>query len=129
MSAADPLTDFLAQRVLAVVGVSRDPAKWGTIVFRDLRSKGYTVYPVNPHMKTLDGAEAFASLSDLPEPVGGVVIVTQPRVTLEIVREAADLGVRRVWMQQGAESPEAIALCEEHGISTVHGVCVMVKSR
>ena len=129
MSVADPLTEFLAQRVLAVVGVSRDPAKWGTIVFHDLRSKGYTVYPVNPHMRAINGAEAFASLSDLPEPVGGVVIVTQPEVTLDIVREAADLGIRCVWMQQGAESAEAIALCEERGISVVHGLCVMVKSR
>jgi uncharacterized protein len=129
MSTADPLTDFLAQRTLAVVGVSREPGKWGTVVFRDLRSKGYTVYPVNPQMETLDGAEVFASLRDLPEPVGGVVIVTQPQVTLDIVREAADLGISRIWMQQGAESPEAIALCEEWGISVVHSVCVMVRSR
>jgi predicted CoA-binding protein len=129
MLTQDPLTDFLAQRTLAVVGVSRDPHKWGHIVWRDLKSKGYTAYPINPNVDTLDGEKIYPDLSSLPEPVDGIVVVTPPDVTTSVIREAIDRGISRVWLQQGAESPEAIALCDEHGISTVHGVCVMVKSR
>lgn len=129
MAAADPITDFLAQETLAVVGVSSSEAKWGTRVYRDLKSKGYRVYGVNPRLAALDGERVYASLSDLPELPGGIVAVTPPAVTGQIVREAARLGIPRIWMQEGAESPEAIALAAELGLRCIHSTCVIVRSR
>lgn len=128
MPTQDPLGEFLAQRVLAIVGASRDPGKWGNTVYRDLKAKGYKVYAVNKNAEEVDGDQAYHTLRDLPLKPDGVVIVTPPNVTEQIVKEVTDLGITRVWMQQGAESQVAIGHCQRHGVAVVHGVCVMVMS-
>jgi len=65
-------------------------------------------------------------LSELPEAVDGVVIVVPPPETEAVVDDAAQVGIRRVWMQQGAESQAAIRFCEERDISAVHGECILM---
>jgi len=118
--------DFLAQRTLAVVGVSRSGKKFGNMAFRDLKAKGYRVFPVHPSADQIDGERCYRSLKDLPEPAGGVVIVVPPTQTERVVQDAAEAGIRRVWMQAGAESPAAIAYCQQHGLSVIAGECIMM---
>ena len=122
----DQISEFLAQRNLALVGVSRGGKKFGNAILKDLTSKGYRIYPVHPQADKIDGHTCWHSLSELPEPVGGIIMVVPPRETEKVVREAVQAGIRRVWIQQGAESPEAIRYCEEQGISVVHGECIMM---
>ena len=117
---------FLAQRTLAVVGVSRGGKKFGNTVFQNLKTKGYRVYPVNPHAGTIAGERCYPDLNSLPEKVGGVVLVVPPNETARMVRQAADAGIKRVWMQQGAESDEALRFCETHDISAIHDECIMM---
>jgi hypothetical protein len=126
MTSRAAVDEFVAQRKLAVVGVSRSGRKFGNWAFRELKSKGYEVFPVHAGAETLEGARAYPSLAALPEPVGGVLIVVPSSQTEQVVRDAADAGIRRVWMQQGAESPEAIRFCEENGITAVHGECILM---
>jgi uncharacterized protein len=121
--------DFLTQRTLAVVGASRDPKKFGNMVYKDLRAKGYRVFPVNPNADAIEGDRCYPSLSALPEPVGGVLVVVPPAETERVTREAAQAGIRRVWMQQGAESEAAIRFCEANGIAAVHGECILMFAR
>ena len=118
--------DFIAQRTLAVVGVSRKGRKFGNLAYRDLKTKGFRVFPVNPNAETIEGDRCYPSLSALPERVEGVLIVVPPAETERVVRDAAAAGIRRVWMQQGAESPEAIRFCQENDISVVHGECILM---
>jgi len=118
--------DFLAQRTLAVVGVSRKAEKFGNLVYRELKAKGYRVFPVNPHAEDVAGERCYPSLSALPEPVGGVVIVVPPAETERVVQDAAAAQIRRVWMQQGAESGAALRFCEDNGMSVVSGECIMM---
>jgi len=118
--------DFLAQRVLAVAGVSKNKKKFGNTIFRELREKGYRLFPVNPNAAEIDGEKCFSSLKELPEEVGGVIIVTPPAETAKVVKDAADAGIRRVWLQQGAETGEAISLGREKGLSVVHGECILM---
>ncbi len=122
------IDDFLSQRTLAVVGVSRDRSKFGNLVYRRLKAHGYQVFAVNPKVETVEGDHCFTDLAALPGSVGGVVIVVPPEITRRIVQEAAAAGIRRVWMQPGAESEEAVRFCEEHGIVVVQGLCVMTLS-
>ena len=126
MTSKAAIEDFLAQRKLAVVGVSRRGKKFGNTVYRELIAKGYTVFPVNPHADSIDGQRCYPSLTSLPEPVDGAVIVVPPAETENVVRQAAEAGLRRVWMQRGAESSAAIRYCEEQGISVVHGQCILM---
>jgi predicted CoA-binding protein len=125
----DLVAEFLACRVWAVVGASRSPAKWGYRVFRDLLDGGYRVYPVNPHAEEVLGHRAYATLAELPERPDVVECVVPPPVTEVVVRDCAALGIRRVWMQPGSESDEAVEFCRQRGIDVVAGRCVLVERR
>ena len=126
MTSKAAVQDFLAQRTLAVVGASRDGKKFGNKVYKDLIRKGYQTYPVNPNAEEIEGQPCYPNLSALPEAVDGVVFVVPPAETEKVVREAAEVGIARVWMQQGSESEEAVRLCEENGISVVSGECILM---
>ena len=118
--------DFVSQRALAVAGVSRGGKKFGNAVCRELKAKGYRVYPIHPHADAIDGDPCYRRFADLPEPVGGVIVVVPPSEAQQVVRDAAAAGITRVWLQQGAESPEAVRVCEQAGISVVSGHCILM---
>ncbi len=126
MTSKAAVTDFVGLRKLAVVGVSRQGKKFGNFAFRELRAKGYELFPVHPQAETIEGERCYASLGALPGPVDGLLIVVPPAQTEQVVRDAAAAGIRRVWMQQGAASPAAIKFCQENGISEVHGECILM---
>jgi len=123
------IDDFLAQRSLALAGVSRDGRTgFGNAVRKDLAAKGYAMLVVHPEAETIGGQPCARSVREVADRVGGLVLVTPPAATEGLVREAAEAGIRRVWMQQGAESAEAIRVCEERGIAVVHHECIMMFS-
>ena len=116
---------FLAERSMAVVGVSQTKG-FGNMAFRELKKKGYHVYPVNHHAGTVEGEKCYRSLDELPELVGGVLTVVPPAQTEKVVADCVRLSIKRVWMQQGSESLEAIRLCNEAGISVVYNACILM---
>jgi hypothetical protein len=120
------VSDFLSQRTLALVGMSRSGRKFGNSVYKELKAKGYTVFPVHREAQEINGERCWPSLRSLPEPVGGVVIVVPPRETEKIVEEAVEAGIGRVWMQQGSESGKAVRFCEEKGIQVVQRECILM---
>jgi predicted CoA-binding protein len=126
MTSKAAVDDFVAQRTLAVVGASRQGKKFGNYALRELTQRGYRVFPVHPQAETIEGERCYSSLRQLPEPVGGVFVSVPPGQTEQIVRDAEAAGIKRVWMQQGAASPEAIRFCQEHGINEVHGECILM---
>ncbi len=126
MTTKAAVEDFVSQRTLALVGASAGGKKFGNAALSDLRAKGYQVFPVHPTAETIDGQRCYGSLAELPEPVGGLLIVVPPQQTEKVVRDAAEAGITRVWMQQGAESEAAIRYCEEQGLGAVHGECIFM---
>lgn len=125
--------DFLAQKRIAVVGVSRNQSHHpvGNLIYQRLRKTGHDVFPVNPHMPTLEGERCYPDLKSIPGGVDGVVIITRPEVTKRIVRDCAEAKVRRVWMHQSlgkgsSVSPEAVEYCQQHDISVIAGACPMM---
>jgi len=117
---------FLAERSLAIVGVSRGHGKFGNAAARGLRAAGYRVFAVHPSAEAIAGHACYRSLARLPEPVGGLVTVVPPAQTEAVVRDAAAAGIRRVWMQQGSESPAALEFCAANGIMAVPGECILM---
>jgi len=117
---------FLGQSHLGLVGASRSGKKFGNTVLRELTKRGYRVSVVHPQATEIDGVRCVASVAELPDDVGGLVIVVPPEQAEKVVAEAAAAGVRNVWMQQGSESPRAVELCREHGINEVHGECILM---
>ena len=127
------ISDFLAQKRIAVAGVSRNrgnhPA--GTLIYRRLKDTGHEVFPVNPHMQTFEGSRCYPDLKSIPGGVDAVVIITRPETSARIVRECADTGVRRVWMHSSAMkgssvSAAAVEFCLRHDISVIAGACPMM---
>ena len=124
------MTTMLAATVYAVVGASRDPEKYGFLVYRSLKSAGKTAFPVNPKAPEVDGDVCYPTLAALPQTPEVAVMVVPPIVTEAAVEECARLGIKQIWMQPGAESAAAIALCREKGIAVVaSGPCIMVLLR
>ena len=117
---------FLAQRRLAVVGASARRRKFGNVILKELGAKGYEVHPVHPGAGEIDGRRCYPNLAAVADLVDGAVLVVPPAQTEKVVREAAEAGLRRVWMQQGAESDEAVRFCHEHGIEAIHGECILM---
>ncbi|MBW6509948.1 MAG: CoA-binding protein [Desulfuromonadales bacterium] len=128
MSVDMKIAQFLQSRVFAVAGVSTRPEKFGNKVFKCYQKKGYRVIPIHPVEKEIEGVACVASVTELPDEVVSLSVVTPPAVTEKLVVSAAAKGIRNIWMQPGAESPSAVAFCEQQGINVIaDGTCVLVR--
>ncbi|PIU23477.1 MAG: CoA-binding protein [Chloroflexi bacterium CG08_land_8_20_14_0_20_45_12] len=122
----DLIKEFMAQKRFAIVGATDDTKKYGHQIFKNLKSRGYEVYPVNPRLKELEGTRCYPSLADIPVNVDVVDFVVPPEVTEAILKECKRLRLSRIWLQPGSESEAAIAFCHENNLKVVHSVCVML---
>lgn len=127
------VNDFLAQKRIAVAGVSRDNSHHpsANLIYRRLKNTGHEMFPVNPHLQTFDGDRCYPNLQSIPGGVDGVVIITRPEITERIVRDCHVAGVSRVWMHQSlvkgsSVSPAAVEYCRQHDISVIAGACPMM---
>jgi predicted CoA-binding protein len=128
MSPADPVAEFLAGRVFAVAGASRDRSKFGNRVLRAYLAHGLRALPVNPREASIEGLACAPDLASLAETVHGVSIVTPPQATERVVDEALALGLRRLWLQPGSESAAAVARARAAGaLVLAYGPCVLVE--
>jgi hypothetical protein len=118
--------NFLESSAIAVVGANRDSDKYGYRVWRSLRERGKLVFAVNPNCDEIEGEPCYDTLSDLSEPPPAVIFITPPDVTQTVVEEALKLGVRRFWMQPGAESFAALAAIESAGGEATYNRCILV---
>lgn len=131
MPTIDTMADeFLAQKRIAVAGVSHTKDDAANGIFRKLRDNGYEVFAVNPNAERVEDAPCYPDVKSIPGGVDGVVIVTRPEITEQIVHDCADAGVPRVWMHRSfigsSVSEEAVARCREAGIQVIAGGCPMM---
>ena len=131
MKTADAAAEFLAQRRIAVTGVSRTPASHGAnVVYKTLRDKGYQVAAINPNATAVEGDPCYPDLASVPGGVDAVVIATGPDHADETMQQAVDAGVRHVWMHRsvdkGSVSATATALGRRHGITVIDGGCPLM---
>ena len=121
-------SEFLANRRVAVTGVSRQATEHGSnVVYKRLRERGYDVFAVNPNADEVEGDPCYRDLRSIPEGVDAVVIGTTPEHADGTMRECAELGIGHVWMHRGpgAGSVSATAADDgrEHGIALIDGRC------
>jgi len=125
-----PVAEFLSGKRYAVAGVSRQPGQAANAVFRKLRDSGYEVFPVNPNATETESARCYPDLAAIPGKIDGVVIVTNPNVSAQMVRQCADLGVGQAWFHRsfdgGSVSDEAIQECKALGIKCIVGGCPLM---
>lgn len=117
---------FIEQPALAIVGVSRSGRKFGNAAARELKAKGYRVYPIHPSATEIDGMRCYSSFEELPEHVESVLVVVPPAQAELVVRDAAKASIHQVWLQQGAESPAVLDTCRTLGLEVVSGECILM---
>jgi predicted CoA-binding protein len=127
----DAAAEFLANKRIAVTGVSRTPKGHGSnIVYQRLRDRGYRVFAVNPHADEVEGDRCFHDLASIADGVEAVVIGTRPETADATMRECAELGIRHVWMHRGpgggSVSETAARYGREQGISVIDGGCPLM---
>lgn len=120
------IEDFIASEPIAMVGVSRNPKKFGFAAFRELKEKGMNIIPVNPYSEEIHKVKAYPDLRSIPGGVKGVLIMTQKSATAGIVREARELGIKNLWIQQMSESKEALDELKDSGINFIHNQCILM---
>lgn len=121
------VNDFLAQRRLALVGVSRHEPDFSRTLLQTLRDHGYDMVPVNPALTEVAGLRCYPRVQDIKPPVDGVLVMTPAAAAAQVVRDCIEAGIGRVWLHRGtgagAVSTEAIELCQQSGIKLVAGQC------
>ena len=127
-SVKEAAAEFLANKRVAVTGVSRTPKTHGSnTVYRRLRDRGYEVFAVNPNADTVEGDPAYQDLKSIPGGVQAVVIGTRPELAEGTMRECAELGIKQVWMHRGpgagSVSDAAADYGRQHGITVIDGGC------
>jgi predicted CoA-binding protein len=136
MSRIDVLVDdFLAQKRIAVVGVSDQRETGCNLAYRTLKAKGYQVSAVNPRITIFEGDPCYPDLQSISERPEAVFILSNPAVTGQIVQQCVELGIKHVWMHclmgtrpglvpgMTSVSQEAVEVCRQHGISVIPGSC------
>ncbi len=121
-------SEFLANKRVAVTGVSRHPKGHGSnVVYKRLRERGYEVFAVNPNADEVEGDRCYHDLRSIPDGVEAVVIATRPEIAETTMRECAELGIKHVWMHRGpgagSVSEAAADYGREHGIAVIDGGC------
>jgi len=126
---------FLAQKTIAVVGVSDKRETGCNLNYKKFKENGYRVYAVNPRISTYDGATCYPDLSSIPEKPDAVFMLTSPKNTEQIVQQCVDLGIKYVWMHcmmgtkpglaksMTSVSQPAVEMCMENGITVIPGTC------
>jgi predicted CoA-binding protein len=127
--------DFLAQKKIAVVGVSDKRETGCNMAYKKFKTAGYQVYAVNPHITVYKGDPCYPDLKSLPEKPEAVFILANPKVTDQIVQQCVDLGVKHVWMHcmmgtkpglatsMSSVSADAVRMCRANGIAVIPGSC------
>jgi hypothetical protein len=124
--------EFLANKRIAVTGVSRDPkgGHGSNVVYQRLRQRGYQVFAVNPNAEQVEGDRCYHDLGSIPGGVDAVVIGTRPEVAEATVRQCAELGIKQVWMHRGpgpgSVSKAAADYGRQHGITVIEGGCPLM---
>jgi hypothetical protein len=126
--------DFLAQKRIAVAGVSRsDRNAPANLIYRKLRESGYEVFALNPNSEVVENDPCYPNLQALPRRVDAIVISTAPETATKVVHDCAEAGVSRVWLHRsfgtGSVSPEAVRFCRDHQMTVIAGGCPMMFCR
>jgi uncharacterized protein len=120
------IQDFIDSKRIAIMGASRTGKKFGNMIADELKPKGYEVFLVHPEAKEINGQVCYPNIAALKDQVDAVLICLPPAKAKQAVQDVADAGLKKIWLQQGSQSPEVLALAKQLGLSTVAGKCIMM---
>lgn len=126
MTTLKQIEEFIKAEPIALIGVSRNPKKFGYSAFKELKEKGMNIIPVNPFAAEILGVKAFPDVKSLSPDVKGIIIMTGKEQTASVVREAMAKGLKQIWIQQMADTPEAKKEIEGTDVNFISGECILM---
>ncbi len=120
------IDNFLKGKNIAIVGMSAKGAKFGNLAYKELSKKKYKLYPIHPKAKKIDGVKCQDSFEAIDQPIDGVLISVPPTESEKIVKATHKVGIKNIWLQQGAQSDSAIQYCNDNGMNVVHNQCILM---
>lgn len=118
------IRQFLEPGKIAVAGASRNPKKFGGMLVKDLKEKGFEIYPVNPNADEIQGLKCYKSVADLPGNVKHLLMATPKSESQDVAKQAVEKGMEMVWIQLMADTPETIQVIEDAGIPLIYKKCI-----
>lgn len=126
MTTLKQINEFLDSEPIALVGVSRNPKKFGYAAYKELKDKGMNIIPINPETDEIMGDKTFRNVTRLPSEVKGIIILTKKDQTASVIRDAKEKGIKQIWIQQMADSPEALEELKDSDINYITGECILM---
>ena len=126
MTTLKQIDEFLDSQPIALVGVSRNPKKFGYAAFKELKEKGMKIIPVNPSGDEILGEKSFSSIKQLPADVRGIIVLTRKDQTASVVRDAKEKGIKQIWIQQMSDNKEALSELNGTDINYITGECILM---
>ena len=112
-------------KTVAIIGASNDRAKFGNKAVRAFLQQGYTVYPVNPKQKSIEGLTAYASVREVPVRPAMISIYVPPPVLLKLLPDIAARGCDELWLNPGTESDQVMAEAERIGLNVIQACSIV----
>jgi len=126
MTTLKQIHEFLDSQPIALVGASRNPKKFGYAAFKELKEKGMKIIPVNPNAEEIMGEKSYPNVKMLPPEVKGIIVFTKKDQTATVIRDAKEKGIKQIWVQQMADTKEALAELKDSGINFITGECILM---
>lgn len=122
----DAVQEFVSKKHIAIAGISKDPKKFGNAVLKELKNKGYSIYPVHPEISETEGIKCYKNISELPDTVESLFISTKPGKTPDLVKAAHNKNIKHIWLQQGAQHDETLKYAIENKLNIIYKQCILM---
>ena len=120
------IDDFLGSNTIAIAGVSRNPKKFGYMVYNEMKQKGFNVVPMNPNIDSIDGEKCYSGLNALPLSPDALIVLTPKSETDSIVQQSIERGIRNIWIQQGTETKQTLDMISSAEGNFIMGKCIFM---
>jgi predicted CoA-binding protein len=126
MLTKNQVDNFFNLDSFALIGVSRDPKKFGNTLFKEMKSNKLNVYPIHPELEKVGEDKCYRDLKSLPVKPAALIITANKNKTLETVKDAVNSGIKNIWIQLMSNTPEAIAYCKNNDVNLISKECVFM---
>ena len=126
MTKKESIEQFLATKKIAVAGVSGNKKKFGYVIFDELRQKGFDICPINPKLDEVEGIKCYKSVTEIPTDYEKLFIVTPKTETDTIIKQAAEKGIKHIWVQQMSNTKETNQIAQSNNIDLIDKECIFM---
>jgi predicted CoA-binding protein len=126
MATLTEIKEFLEPKKMAFAGASRNPEKFGAIVFKELKSRGFDLVPIHPEANMILNVPCRRQIQELPTDVENLYIVTPSANTLSLLKASVGTHIKKVWIQQSSETEEALAFARQNNLIVISKKCILM---